>query len=291
MKTTINKLIYESGNWKKVMTFGSVEVTPEMAASFLSMNTNNRPIRDSEVSKNAKLMREGKWKFNGACIAISRSGKILDTQHRLMAVVASKTTQVFNIQTGLEDEVFSTYDTGKPRTAADTVNVMGFKKHSTIIGSSLKIIIAYEEKTLFSFSGGNQASRLISNSEIDEVVKSRAIDIDLLLECVSAASKMDKKGKFLKGHTYAAFLYIFSKIDKEAAFQFFSQLATGENLSSDHNSSIYLLRERLTNSALSKLQMQVQKKYALIIKAWNCYRTGKEIKQLSWDNQTFPQPI
>src|ERR1044071_5653365 len=110
-----NQLFHDSGSWKKVTVFANVEVTPEIAADLLTLNDENRPVKPSVVKQYVDDMRKGKWHFAGDSVKISKTGRLLDGQHRLMAIVQSGIPQTFNIQSGLENDSFQVMDIGKLR--------------------------------------------------------------------------------------------------------------------------------------------------------------------------------
>jgi hypothetical protein len=68
------------------------EVTPQLAAEWLSSNTFNRTISTPLVKKYANDMAAGFWTLNHQGIAFDDSGTLVDGQHRLSAVVMSGVT-------------------------------------------------------------------------------------------------------------------------------------------------------------------------------------------------------
>jgi hypothetical protein len=64
-----------------------ISVTPELAAKWLELNDHNRGVVTARVDQYAADMRRGEWRVNGEAIKISADGKILDGQHRLLAVL------------------------------------------------------------------------------------------------------------------------------------------------------------------------------------------------------------
>ena len=91
-------------------------ITPEIAKQYLKQNTGNyRKVKQSNVALYAEEIRSGRWQFNGEAIRFSKSGKLLDGQHRLLAVVKAgapmKTLVIYDI-----DDSVSVYDVGTNRT-------------------------------------------------------------------------------------------------------------------------------------------------------------------------------
>ena len=68
----------------------SVEViNPGEAKAYLDNNAKHRPIKDKKVAEYMAEMREGHWKLNGKTICFDSTGRLLNGQHRLSAVVRS----------------------------------------------------------------------------------------------------------------------------------------------------------------------------------------------------------
>ena len=64
-----------------------VLVTPLLAKKWLERNTDNRDIRPSVVTGLAESITRGEWVLSHQGIAFAKSGRLLDGQHRLLAIV------------------------------------------------------------------------------------------------------------------------------------------------------------------------------------------------------------
>lgn len=101
-----------------------VKVTPELARRLIEKsNYGNRKVRTGVVKKYAKIMKNGDWRFSPETISISKSGRLLNGQHRMLAVIESGITCRFLFATGFEDEVFSVLDRGAVRSRADALKI------------------------------------------------------------------------------------------------------------------------------------------------------------------------
>jgi len=89
----------------------SVEpVTPARAAQFLEANRRNRPVIIAYVETLARDMRAGRWALNPQPICFGADGRLLNGQHRLLAIIQSGVTIELPIIRGLPDAAFDTYD-------------------------------------------------------------------------------------------------------------------------------------------------------------------------------------
>lgn len=107
------------------MRYEQVEVTPEFALALLQGNIDNRRPDKARVKSYAAEMTAGRWSLTHQAIAVAKTGKIVDGQHRLMAVVESGTTQPFWIAFDADESTFGVVDTGKVRTGNDIWKIDG----------------------------------------------------------------------------------------------------------------------------------------------------------------------
>lgn len=111
-----------------MVQFKEVLVTPKLAKEYISRNSHNRTLKADKVLLYANDILEGKWKRNTAePIKIATSGRILDGNHRLHAVVKSNLPVHFTIATGLKEDVFDVLDTGTSRSNGDVFDIAGIK--------------------------------------------------------------------------------------------------------------------------------------------------------------------
>ena len=69
-----------------------VDVTPELAQSWLDANQPYHTVSEYRVQKLAAQMRAGHWRLDCNGIAFAKNGTLLDGLHRLLAVVRSGKT-------------------------------------------------------------------------------------------------------------------------------------------------------------------------------------------------------
>jgi hypothetical protein len=94
---------------------GVAHITPELAKHLLgTTNHDNRPLKPAHIKMLSTALKNDEWMLNGETIVFSKSGRLLDGQHRLTACInTGKAFQTVIIK-GIEDEAaFGTIDTGK----------------------------------------------------------------------------------------------------------------------------------------------------------------------------------
>ena len=80
------------------LSFEIVDVTPETAKRWLSLNTHNRSFKKHSLEKLVYAIETKQWLNTGDSIKFNGDGQLLDGQHRLMAVVKTKKTTPIFIQ-------------------------------------------------------------------------------------------------------------------------------------------------------------------------------------------------
>lgn len=98
-------------------------VTPQVAKEFLSKNTDNRHQRGWWVSCLAKAIKRGDWIPTHQGVAFSKSGKLIDGQHRLEAIVESNMPVEMLVVTDVRDDAYKVLDNGIKRTLADLTGI------------------------------------------------------------------------------------------------------------------------------------------------------------------------
>ena len=97
-----------------------VLITPELAHQWLlDNNFNNRNLRPSWVQTLAQAIKNNEFLTTHQAIAFSESGRLLDGQHRLHAIVLANKPVKMLVTTNLNENTFSAIDCGIKRTISD----------------------------------------------------------------------------------------------------------------------------------------------------------------------------
>jgi hypothetical protein len=114
-------------------------VTPDLATRWLEGNVHNRPLRQSTVERYARDMADGKWRLTHQGIAFDDSEQLIDGQHRLWAVVESKSTIEFLVTRGLDMSAQEYIDGGEKRTTTDVLSLRGEKASPLTTGIAVML--------------------------------------------------------------------------------------------------------------------------------------------------------
>lgn len=100
-------------------------INPAEAARLLTLNCCNRPLMEANVAFFENHLRLGELQLTHQGIAIGSSGKLLDGQHRLTAIVRTGISAELLVATDVADAAFAVLDTGAGRTARDVLGIHG----------------------------------------------------------------------------------------------------------------------------------------------------------------------
>lgn len=267
-------------------------ITPDIAFKILEGNTDNRQQTQKHVRFLAKQMEDGKWKFSGDPIRISDKGRLLDGQHRLMAVVKCGMSFDFLVIRGLSEGVFDVVDTGKARGASDVLSIDKFE-NAGAYAAVVTRILSYRPGAIGGIiSGGvaghqsiiKEGAKKISNADILEYARQND-----LREHIAFGGRAYATLRIFTKTDYAFLHWIFTAISEEDRDIFFDKLVSGTNLSK--TDPVLLLRNKLIDNMASNLKFSSAMKTAITFRAWNYFRAKAEVKVLQYSSeQGMPIP-
>lgn len=256
-------------------------ISPILAEVLLKTNIANRKITQTHVDFLADQMRRGTYiEDTGESLKFSRTNKLLDGQHRLLAIIKSGKSYRFRIDEDLDDKIFNVIDTGRTRTTGDILSILKYK-NAAMMTSMVRFILEYQNNR-FGFSRSTKYPNdliikfIEENPHLEDIIKSADI--------------FYRNFRMVSPSTLAGIYYIL--LDKGHSEQvinnFFEQYSTGLGLSS--NSPVYCLRDKLIKNSYNKTKLKTSDKISLIISAWNSYIKGRTMNYLKIPEE-FPKAI
>ena len=256
-------------------------VTPDTAKEMLKRNSSNRKYKDSWAVSLSNSMINGEWIFDGTPIQFSDDGTLLNGQHRLNAIVKSKTSQKMLILTGIEKEAFQVMDTGRLRSGSDVLGMEGVE-YSSATSSAIRFILGHKKglnargSDTFSSTNSSILNFYRNNSNINSIM-------------VQAHKYYLSFDRVLSHSQVASYLFLMSEKNTLEAESFWRKTCSGLGLSDGDPELV--LRKKLISDKISKSSMSPAEKKALIIKAWNYRRKDIKIKILRWNKETEKFPV
>jgi hypothetical protein len=263
---------------------GVAEITPELAKEILeTSNRDNRPLKKDHIKMLTNTLKKSEWMLNGESIAFSRSGRLLDGQHRLTACVNSgrpfKTIVIKGIE---EDDAFGTIDIGKPRSVTDLMNLQGLPK------APLFSAITKQHKAWVETDEANRHKFTLMARQYTE--RSVAIHgkkyVSTILPAFEVSQKLGRKSAAIG---FAALLILETAMDDGE--EFFSELASiwKDECSPDPQSPSFVLYDLITKEEHIFRPTTMTLLSALTIKAFNAHVKKEQIKKLFWKpTEGFP---
>jgi hypothetical protein len=256
-------------------------ITPEIAASLLEKNHNNRTLNDACVERYCNLIRSNDFFYGGGTIKIDITGRLIDGQHRLAAIVASGIAQRLCVQRGLHPDTQAVIDTGRKRSAADWLHILGFKDQNAL-AAAVRLVATYYRDPNWT------AKKRPDDMENGQIAAFLAIHPDV-------EGSVGRKRINITPSAHAMTHYVLGRIDSKARDEFFDGLESGAGL--DEKSPILSLRNwafnthNLRNNTRTPVPVQI----AYIFKSWNYWRTGRSVRSIHWrtegsNPESFPVP-
>lgn len=257
-------------------------ITPALAEKWLGQNTHNRNLREKAVLAYARDMEAGNWAENGEAIKFAKDDTLLDGQHRLQAIALSGVTVKMLVVTGLRNGTQETMDDGRKRTLADALHLRG-ESNAVVLGALLRRALMWEQGQHRN-TGVYTPTNTESLAFLAEHPETR--------ESASVANSLRKPTKLpasILGLTH----WLFTAIDAEDADWFFTRLGSGAGIEQFH--PVWTLRKRASDISGGVGRVPEDMLLALVIKAWNAYRDGQEIRLLQFKPggsrpERFPMP-
>lgn len=246
-----------------------IQVTPQLAKVWLSLNDRNRKINPKAVTDYARQMTTGKWLSNGESIKRAHNGQLLDGQHRLMAVIEAGVEVEMLVIEGLEPEIQDTVDAGRKRTASDQLSMSGVANSS---------IVAAVGRRAWMWDQGNIRFTASSSPSILEV-KETLEKYPHIHRSAEIGARTAMSYKPTRGAITGTAHHLFVQLDQDLAAEFFAQLTTGAKLDGDH--PVMALRNRLLNDFTNRKKVPFHQGLAFYIRAWNARREGRELSRIA----------
>lgn len=271
-----------------------LSVTPEMAKVMMERNSSdewhNRPASEKGVARFARAMASGRWAYTAETIIFSRTGNLLNGQHRLQALILSGATIEVLVAFGVEDEAFRMMDTGVSRTAGHIFAIENVPNYN-FTASVCRIVRSYLDSQTWTGSNSSGVNAPDNDELLDFYYQHPNIP-----NSYAVARKLSDAG-LLSPRWGGAIHYICALKNRKEADAFFEKVASDLG-HTDPKAPEYLLRKRMLDSARSAGDNKEADLYlaAYAIQAWNTKRKGDKRSIFRWrgqqnPNESFPRAV
>ena len=244
-------------------------ISPELAEHILkNRNGANRKPNARKVDEYLHAMKTKRWPVTGSTIVFSRSGYLLDGQHRLLACVRAKLPLTTFVVFRIDDGSFAMIDIGRKRSNVDAFTIQRVP-HPHIAASASRWVLIHENDPL-------NRGVTYTNDELYNFFKTN-LDSPLFHASVASAIAIEKACKdrlsggsrrnYLPAGSMAAYLMIFSRVNRKHASAFADQLLNNQR---HGRAYIQAIKDRMDANG-GRLHEAVRN--ALLVQAWNAFRS------------------
>lgn len=222
-------------------------ITPEVALQMLATRPDwQRRQRKNRIEQYAEDMEEGRWGGSTDCIGITETGRLINGQHRLRAVVESGQTVEMWVMRGMSDDAYKTIDKGLPRSVADSLQDMpDASKMSTVA----RAVVAYEK------SGEVEQRGRVNVSPVEQAEYARAHE-DRLRRIVARFDAVRGAVRRISLRGWATFDWAHQDRYGEDRVEDFAHDVA--NLTGSRNAAMQMLNKAVIAGALSGKQQYQQ---------------------------------
>jgi len=263
-------------------------ITPEVAEKMLKANIDNRKMSREPL---AQAIENDEWKLNGATIVFDDHGILRDGQHRLYACIRTGVPIDTFVVRGVSHDAQITMDTGIKRSLKDYLEMNRYKNVSTVgaVGMGLLYLDTFGTEASFN----RQSANLFTVKGCFDFVQSQYDSrIEPLVHPVMLVRS--RFGNVTQSRMLGIVFDQFRKAGDDNLQEFVGQLCGKRKACV----SVGLLNNKLSEIVKKTKGTGVKpnQRYvaALIVKTWNAYMRGDDIKQLKFmqggvNQEKFPE--
>lgn len=268
-----------------------MDITPSLANSWLNrIPETQRSVRDTAVEQYKKDMLSGNWNIDYSPFRFSKTGRLIDGQHRCFAIVEANVVLPSQaVVFGMDDTDYEGLDQGVKRTFSDTLKYYGFP--NTLNMSAICYRQYYWDRSKTFRKYGERPTQ----TELLRIARANSEEFLASLRVGSRVS--NHVPPIISGVAAMVHRLCYQVDDSEGKRDtefFFDRLIDGQNLLD--GDALYALRNRwAVNAAKKRDKPEDYIQGAIMIKAWNYYRSGEQVQNLVWRSggdspEPFPQP-
>ena len=253
------------------------KITPEIAKAYLATNIGHqRNVTKSHVLHLKQAMEKDQWMMTGHPIVFDFEGRLIDGQHRLLAVIESGKSVDFLVVRGVHSDAFKAMDRGKIRSNGNMFAIHGVENY-VMVASATSGVLNYR-RALKSNDGKGGSLNSYTRPTTAELIEEYDANQAQYQDAVLVGNKIKRLMMPSVGAIVAALALIDAKHSNVSVLSFWESFTEGANLS--HGDPILTLKNRIMENAASKAKLSQNLLIMISIKAWNAYVQNKSLKLL-----------
>lgn len=254
-----------------------VTVTPELAQEWLADNKNNRILRDRKVKTYAEAITAGDWQLTGETVKFDSSGRLIDGQHRLHAVVHAGLPVKMFVVAGVDAEAQLVIDTGMKRTPGDAVRFAGYSSSNNLASLARNAILWETGAFKHAFQG--VPNREVTNPQVVEWIDRNDSEA---LEAIAQGKPLAKGLRPMPLSVAALVTLILRRVNTEQAAVFTDRIIQMQTKGT--GDPIHALVKRYRKIAEERERVSVAGHLFIVFRAWNAWRDGQQLRMFRMGN-------
>jgi hypothetical protein len=267
-------------------------ITPELAAEYLKRNTKNRRQRRVMARVFASMMRAGKWFVTSDAIAFDWHDRLMNGQHRLLAIAESGVPQLFCVMRGLDPAAYSALDGGLKRSVGDHLEMLDVPHYNQTAAIARRIAqyALLGRMSVGIAAGANSSGGTVGPSTAD--VLEVALDYPVVQHAAEFAAQHKKQLQrlALSGSTVGT-LYALYAPWHGGIHDFLHRMISAVGLTERDPALAMFIRAQANAQSLKPDRMPQSTLLGYLVLAANHDYHGNEVSKLQWRrDDSFPQP-
>lgn len=261
-----------------------VRVTPEVAAAWLDKNENNRKLTQDRVIRFAEDMEAGRWvDYHPHGVSFDDTGRLIDGQHRLQAVLLSGVPVTMRVTTGLPPEMHAVFDLGAPRTAGEILRREGVRdpSHAAALATMVHM---YDTHPGISWNGARHPSKTATNLFVQE---NRQVIADAVLAAQAAYRSIS-----MPRPPYGTLFFLAHRHGLLGRWhEWHEGIVTGSRL--ETGDPRLTLRNHFTNARRARERRDHwtrQRQLAILIRGYSMFLEGRQSRMIRFEQTALPMP-
>ncbi len=247
-------------------------IDPAAAERYMETAAANRHRCQRHISELAEDMAARRWDLNGTPIVFDWHGRLIDGQHRMLAIIRAGVPVRMAVVRGVDPDAFKTIDSGRKRSAADVFGTLGKKYRHELSGAVV---------FLYNYLNGSKVVRLNIHERLSTLKAHPGLE-DSVAFCKSNIAHFPQ--------TPLSVAHYLTSPHAAMRDGFFAAVATGVNLSV--GAPALALRNAFVSHMTSDKKTPTHTLLGLTIKAFNAHARGVLIHKLALkDGEAFPRVV
>jgi hypothetical protein len=263
----------------KMKEIKTIRLRPKLAQELIATISpdKQRKFRDHHALKLSRAIERGEWRQNNDMFMFGPNG-LGNGQHRCAAAIKANKSIVVTVAMGCtEDEIKQADQGGLPRRTDDILKYSGYT-HATNLAAIINTTARDLERNRFTPSAVEALAIADANKE------SLYDSLQYWVRCAESRCPVEPS-------LVCAVHYVGKQVNREAADSF--AVAVSDGTPARRGDPVWLLLKRFKeNKERNMVRLDRSMKAALVVKAFNAWKDGKQIPWLRWSPATgeeFPE--